>query len=111
MSWVGWDPDRLRYGNFIDAMAMVRRTALDDVGGFSTEPAIYGWEDFALWCALADRGHRGNLVPEIVARYRVGLHSMISMTNIDASGAWSALLRRYRVLHRSAVSEARPASA
>ncbi len=29
--------------------------------------ALYGWEDFALWCALAERGQRGVLVPEILA--------------------------------------------
>jgi hypothetical protein len=98
ISWLGWVPRRLRYGNFVDAMAMLRRSDLLRVGGFSSDPAIHGWEDFALWCAMADAGHRGILVPDVIARYRVGLLSMISMTNIDVSGAWGALLRRYPVL-------------
>ena len=41
---------------------------------------------------------RGTLVPEIVARYRAGRHSMISVTNIDASEAWSVLLERFPFL-------------
>jgi glycosyltransferase involved in cell wall biosynthesis len=98
MSHLGWDPRRLRYGNFIDAMAMVRRSALLEVGGYVSDPRLYGWEDFALWCAFADHGWRGLRVPEIVARYRLALHSMISVTNIDSTAAWSSLLDRFACL-------------
>jgi hypothetical protein len=98
MSYLGWEVKRLRYGNFVDAMAMMRRQALLDVGGYVADPRLYGWEDFALWCAFADRGWGGVRVPEIVARYRLALHSMISLTNIDASVAWSALLDRFEFL-------------
>jgi glycosyltransferase involved in cell wall biosynthesis len=95
MSWVGWDPFWLRYDNPIDAMAMLRRDAVVAVGGYTSEPALYGWEDFALWCALAQTGREGTLVPEILGRYRVARHSMISTTNIDATSGWAALERRY----------------
>jgi hypothetical protein len=98
MSYLGWDARRLRYGNFVDAMAMIRRSALLEVGGYVTDSRLYGWEDFALWCAFADRGLVGVRVPEIVARYRLALHSMISLTNIDASAAWSLLLDRFACL-------------
>jgi Glycosyl transferase family 2/Glycosyl transferases group 1 len=104
MSYLGWDPRRLRYGNFVDAMAMVRRSALLEVGGYVTDPRLHGWEDFALWCTFADRGWSGVRVPEIVARYRLALHSMISVTNIDASAAWSLLLDRFACLSASAVA-------
>ena len=97
-SWGAWDPVRLRYGNFIDAMALIRRSALETVGGFTTDHRLFGWEDFALWCALANRGLRGVHVREIVARYALGLHSMISITNIDTSVAWSVLVSRFPVL-------------
>ncbi|HEX2160308.1 MAG TPA: glycosyltransferase family 2 protein [Thermoleophilaceae bacterium] len=98
MNWLDWDPDRLRYGNYIDAMSMIRRSTLEAVGGYSTEPALYGWEDFALWCAIASNGLRGVRVPDFVARYRVSGHSMISLTNIDSSAAWATLLRKYPAL-------------
>jgi glycosyltransferase involved in cell wall biosynthesis len=98
MSYLGWDARRLQYGNFVDAMAMVRRSALLEAGGYVTDPRLYGWEDFALWCAFADRGWAGVRVPEIVARYRVALNSMISVTNIDATVAWTVLLDRFACL-------------
>lgn len=98
VSWQGWNPDRLRYGNFVDAMAMTRRDRVRDVGGYVSDPALYGWEDFALWASLASAGHPGVRVPEIVARYRVAPHSMVSITNIDATSAWATLLRRYSAL-------------
>jgi len=98
MSYLKWDANRLRYGNFLDAMAMIRRAALREIGGYTLDTRLYGWEDFALWCAFADRGWHGVQVPEIVARYRQALHSMISVTNIDASAAWSVLLDRFACL-------------
>lgn len=94
LSWLGWDSGRLRHGNFVDAMAMIRRTGLLTVGGYTDDRRLYGWEDFALWCAFADRGWWGVRVPEILARYRLG-HSMISITDIDSKAAWAALLERY----------------
>jgi hypothetical protein len=98
ISYLGWDPERLRYGNFVDAMAMVRRDAVLEVGGYVHHPALYGWEDFALWCALASDGLHGVRVPQIVARYRVAKHSMVAVTNIDDTAAWATLLRDYPVL-------------
>ena len=98
MSYLGWDPGRLPWGNFVDAMAMVRRQDLLDAGGYTGEPELHGWEDFALWCALAQAGHRGLLVEEILARYRAGFFSMIAVTNIDTAAAWTTLMRRYAVL-------------
>jgi hypothetical protein len=95
MSWLGWDPFWLRYDNPIDAMAMLRRDAVVAVGGYTSEPTLYGWEDFALWCAFAQTGREGTRVPEIVGRYRVARHSMIATTNIDATSGWATLERRY----------------
>jgi hypothetical protein len=71
---------------------------LIEAGGYVTDPRLYGWEDFALWCTFVDRGWNGVRVAEIVARYRLAMHSMISVTNIDASAAWSLLLDRFACL-------------
>jgi hypothetical protein len=94
MSWHAWDPARLRDGNYIDAMAMIRRTAVIEAGGYTGDRRLHGWEDFALWCAFADRGFSGVLVPEILTRYRAGASSMIATTNIDTTAAWSALVEQ-----------------
>jgi glycosyltransferase involved in cell wall biosynthesis len=100
-SWRDWDPERLRYGNYVDAMAMIRRDVLTAVGGYTTDPRLFGWEDFALWCTLAERGWRGIRVPEIVARYRKALLSMLSLTDIDGRAAWAALLESHPSLAAS----------
>jgi hypothetical protein len=98
LSWPAWDPRTLRYGNFVDAMALIRRSSLLAVGGFATDPRLFGWEDFALWCSFAEHGWGGVRVPEILGRYRVIGHSMIAVTNIDDSDVWTALARRHPFL-------------
>jgi glycosyltransferase involved in cell wall biosynthesis len=100
MNWLPWNPVRLRQGNYIDAMALLRRSALDATGGYCTDPALYGWEDFALWLAMADRGYSGVHVPDFVGRYRKSPHSMIALVNVDSTAAWGTLLRRYPHLAR-----------
>jgi len=95
LSGLPWDPRRLREGNYIDAMAMVRRSALLTAGGYTEDLRLHGWEDFDLWCRFAARGMRGLLVPEILCRYSFGEESMISVTNLDSSEAWDLLRRRY----------------
>lgn len=52
-------PERFRSGNYIDAMAMIRTSALSELGGYRTDPRLYGWEDFDLWCRLAEAGATG----------------------------------------------------
>lgn len=100
VSWHPWDPTKLREGNYIDAMAMLRRSVLAEIGGYTSDPALYGWEDFDLWLRLSDRGHQGIQVPNFVGRYRSAPHSMIALSNIDLTAAWGALLRRYPSLTR-----------
>jgi GT2 family glycosyltransferase len=104
IGWLGWDPGRLRYGNYIDAMALVRREAILAAGGYTTDYRLYGWEDFALWCAFAQAGWRGAHVKEIVARYVAAVHSMISVTNIDATEAYAVLARAYPFMAGSEIS-------
>jgi len=91
----GWDPRRLRVTNYIDALAMVRRSVLDEIGVFDTDVRLYGWEDYDLWCRIAERGGRAAHVKEIVARYRAEPGSMISLTNLDREGPRAALAERH----------------
>jgi hypothetical protein len=98
MNWLPWSKERFARGNYVDATALIRRHAFELVGGYATDERLYGWEDFALWCAFADAGLCGVHVPEILVRYRTGRFSMIDFTNIDTSDAWSALLQRHAFL-------------
>lgn len=95
MSWLDWDPERLRHGNHIDAMAMIRRSALEAVGGYPTQQVLTGWEDFALWLAMAEAGMRAVRVPDFVGRYRISQYSMLSIAGIDHSEAWTTIMRKY----------------
>jgi hypothetical protein len=101
-SWLEWDPGRLRYKNYIDAMALIRREQFEEVGGYPTEPSLAGWEDYALWAAMAEAGMHGVRVPDFVGRYRVSQHSMLSIIAVDHSCAWNTLLRKYPMTMRIA---------
>jgi glycosyltransferase involved in cell wall biosynthesis len=70
-----WNPDDLARGNYIDAMALIRRDVWAAVGGYTHLEG--GWEDFDFWCKLVDHGLHGVYVPEILCRYRVHGASML----------------------------------
>ncbi len=73
-----FNPLSLVSGNRIDAMAMVTKWAWAAVGGYYVSREAMGWEDFDLWCSLAERGLPGHHVPQILADYR---QHETSMTN------------------------------
>jgi hypothetical protein len=91
VSFFPWEPERLRYGNYIDAMAMFRVSAVRALGGYSSDRRIYGWEDYDLYCRLAEHAYSGAFVDRIVGRYRVSATSMISFSNISHTTAFVAL--------------------
>jgi glycosyltransferase involved in cell wall biosynthesis len=95
IGFLGWDPERLRRHNYIDALALIRRSVLREVGGFTTDLRLYGWEDYDLWCKIAARGMHAVHVKEIVGRYRVSAGSMINLTNLSLEGAQAALAERH----------------
>jgi hypothetical protein len=102
-SWGPWKPEALRVKNPIDAMALIRRAWLTENGAYTTDIRMHGWEDYDLWCRVAERGGHGVLVPEIVARYRTALHSMLSLTDISVRQAASLLIDRHPNLMRGVV--------
>ncbi len=93
MNTQGWEPERLRRGNYIDAMAMIRTKVLrDEFHGYTLDRRLHGWEDFDLWCRMAEAGREAVLVPEVLARYRTAQHSMLSHTNISSTDAFSVII-------------------
>jgi hypothetical protein len=65
-----WEPERLRGGNWIDAMALIRRAPLRELGGFSTDARLAGWEEFELWCRCAQAAAAAVQVPQVLAWHR-----------------------------------------
>ncbi len=62
-----WQQQLFCGGNYIDAMALVRREAWKAIGGYTHIPG--GWEDFDFWCCLIDAGWHGVLCPQVLATY------------------------------------------
>jgi glycosyltransferase involved in cell wall biosynthesis len=90
-----WDPAKLKDGNYIDAMAMIRREVLIAVGGYASSSVEEGWEDYDLWCRLATHDFRGIFLPEILCEYRMHGASMINRTNLQADDLTAELILRY----------------
>ncbi len=96
ISHLPWSKKRLGSGNWIDAMTMMRRDILLEVGGFSEDLRTWGYEDFELWCHFADRGYDAVFIPSIVGRYRRSEYSQLAAyLQIDDSVAWSILRDKY----------------
>jgi hypothetical protein len=92
VSKFNWEPERLREGNYIDALALIRRRDLAQLGGYSTDPRLYGLEDYDLWARVAESGRHGAFVREFVATYRAGHSSMLSVTGISETDAAAAII-------------------
>ena len=73
LNQLGWETGRLLLGTQVGCLAMIRTDRLRALAGFAEEIELYGWEDYDLWCRVADRGWRGQLVPQILGRYRASL--------------------------------------
>ena len=67
-----YDPARLISNNMLITAAMFRRTAWQDVGGYTPE---IGYEDWEFWIKLAEAGHWGKRVPEPIFHYRTAASS------------------------------------
>jgi hypothetical protein len=94
-SHLPWDPDLLVHGAFIDAMALFRRRAWMDLGGYSVSDGLYGWEDYDLWLSAAERGLRADLVRSIVGRYREQPGSMRKISDVDMASNFVTLRERH----------------
>ena len=71
--------------NTVNGAALVRRSALESVGGFD-ERFTHGCEDWDLWLTLVGRGHRGVILPEVLFHYRRRPGSMSRLRLPESSG-------------------------
>lgn len=62
-----WEPERLRRDDWIDATALLRRARLAELGGFTSDPQLAGWQAFDLWCRCAEAGGYGLHIPQVLA--------------------------------------------
>jgi glycosyltransferase involved in cell wall biosynthesis len=91
-----WNPTALSAGNTIDAMVLMRKRCWEEVGGYSLNMPVMGWEDYDLWFKVARCGGWGVQVPEILARYRFHRHSMLNtVTNRNTDKLIDYLRQEY----------------
>ena len=69
-----WQQSKFLRGNYIDAMALIRRSVWDKVGGYTHIEG--GWEDYDFWCKLVEAGYHGVQCPQVLAVYRSHADSM-----------------------------------
>jgi len=94
-----WLPEQLTHGNYIDAMALLRRTALLAIGGYRGLADDHGWEDYDLWCSFADHGFSGVFLPEALSEYTVHSASMLrARTNNYADDLIAEMTLRHPML-------------
>ncbi len=68
---------KLMTGNYIDACAIFRRSAWEQIGGYDENMPFMGVEDWEFWLHLSFMGHRFFHMPEPAYFYRVNSASMI----------------------------------
>jgi glycosyltransferase involved in cell wall biosynthesis len=94
------DPWLFTYVNEVPGTSLLRRTALEAVGGWRLAG---GYEDWDLWLSFAERGYRGVYVPGRMIRYRQ--HG--SRMNADAIMQHGVKHARLRELHPMLFSDRR----
>lgn len=106
VSYFGWDPRRLRCSNYIDALALIRAGKLRELGGYTTDVRCHGWEDYDLWCSVAERGWRGHQVPQILARYRTSPNSMLLgfTSSSETTARWAIMERHPQLMGKQGLS-------
>ena len=94
VSTAAWQQQRLLRENTVDAMALVRRSAWQAVGGYTHIEG--GWEDYDFWCKLIAAGYHGVQCPRLLAVYRSHGGSMSQAVTIRS---WRALSRTLQQRH------------
>ncbi|HEY6538476.1 MAG TPA: hypothetical protein VI138_05475, partial [Candidatus Dormibacteraeota bacterium] len=99
-NYLPWDVDRLCTGNYLSGAALVRRQALEQLGGLQEAPVtMSGSEEYDLWLRFAAEGYHGTLLPEVVVRRQNGPRNRLSRTKTVGRGEPDRRLRdRYPAL-------------
>jgi hypothetical protein len=98
VSRLPWDVPRMCESNYVDAMALIRRSALDEVGGYDLYFGLVGWEDYELWLRFAAAGWSPVFVPSFIGEYTVRSGSRQEVVNLDNPALFAELRRRFSYL-------------
>ena len=98
LSSLPWEPERLKRGNWIDSMALIRRKRLLELGCYETDPHLAGLEDFDLWCKCAQAGGHGVHVPQVLAWHRRSAHPGSGPSGSGTPTQWALMRERFPAL-------------
>ena len=75
-----FDLSKLKHGNYIDSMAMYKRSALEEIGGYDYELLNYGctWEDYELWLKLGTNNYKVVNINKPLSYYNKKNDSLLS---------------------------------
>ncbi len=90
-----WEPERMRRGSWIDITTLLRRTSLVELGCFTDDSRLAGWEAFDLWCRCVEHRHRGVHVPQVLAWRRVSAASRTADGSVDDPSRWALMRERH----------------
>ncbi|UGQ21725.1 glycosyltransferase family 2 protein [Brucella anthropi] len=76
-----WSSEFFRENNYVDAMALISRSAWQIVRGYTHLEG--GWEDYDFWCKFIDNGLESMFIPQVLCRYRVHGASMLRTDSVD----------------------------
>jgi len=98
-----WKPERcdlptVLWEDTILTASLVRRQAVEAVGGYDTEMPIQGLEDWDLWLTLAERGYKGVILREVLFNYR---RRPGSLSTVSWNGSGHLPLMEYRLAKHS----------
>lgn len=86
------DPAMLVHRNFIDTMAIVRRSVAIELGGFRTLPALW---DYRFWITVLEAGYGGGYVAEPLYYYRLHASNMILTSRPQQRGCLHVIRREH----------------
>jgi glycosyltransferase involved in cell wall biosynthesis len=88
--------------NTVNGSALVRRSALQAIGGFD-ETFLDGCEDWDLWITMVERGFPGTIVPEFLFRYRrrPGSMSQVMMEGDKHPRLYRRLVAKHAASYRA----------
>jgi len=102
------DPWLLTYLNDVPVASLLRRSALEETGGWSMGS---GYEDWDLWLALAERGYSGVHVSRPTLRYRRRSGRMLDDCTPEHGTLYDNLRRRHPALFAARAANRRRSSA
>jgi glycosyltransferase involved in cell wall biosynthesis len=93
----GFNMDDLKTANRLGYFSAIRRSALLECGGYSPK-MTWGFEDWHIWFDLFRRGKTIAIVQEILMKYRVKDHSMITVANAHSQELYAQIQKDFNHL-------------